>query len=374
MHVKPDRLINERILISDQKLFGKSPKIIGKDEMFQLSGDQQRKFLDYFNDPNNQKIAPHWRVYNYLQRIVSEFNYQGNTYTAEESIRNSSGNCLSLAIITTALARLADIKTGYQLIDDVPVFERSGQVVFKGVHVRSLLYNSKNDSAKKNEFNRSILMVDYFPSGNERFIKYISDPEFIAMYYRNKAAESIAARDYATAYWLTRKSLEFEPDNGQAINMMAIVHRQAKDEAVAEQIYKYGIDRAEDKLSLLKNYRVLLLDQGRTDEAERISMEIEKYRDPSPFTVLQMANAAYNDGDYSTAITYYHKAIDLAPYLHEGFFGLAKTYYKLGSLDAAKHNMQEAVNRAIKSSTRSLYQAKLAALSQSRRAVHQPFF
>jgi len=368
--VKPDRPVDDRILFSNQDLFGKQPPIISKDQIFQLTADQQREFLSYFNDPENQSIATHWRIYYYLQQIVSNFNYQDDTYTAEEAIRLAGGNCLSLAIITTALARLVNVDVGYQLVDDIPVYERSGKVIFKGIHVRSLLNFMEHTSSKSEiSFIRSYLKVDYISSGNERLIKDITEPEFIAMYYRNKAADAIAAGDYPKAYWLTRTSLEFEPDNSQAINMMAIVHRQAKDDGAAERVYQYGIARAQDKLTLLKNYRVLLLDQGRDKEAKQISREIEKYADPSPFTMIQLANAAYDNGDYVTAITYYHKATELAPYLHEGYFGLAKSYYKMGYIDAAKHNMQEAVDRSLKSSTRSLYQAKLTALSQKKQ-VH----
>ena len=371
-NVKPAQT-DDSILFADHNLFGNKPKIVDQDEIFQLSEDQQRKFLDYFNDPVNQNISPHWRVFNYLKKIVSEFNYQGDTYTAEQAIRLSGGNCLSLAIVTTALARLVNVDTGYQLIDDVPVYERSGQVIFKGMHVRSLLYHTDNqneDDNGKYEFNRSILLVDYFPSGNERFIKDITKEEFVAMYYRNKAADAIAAGDYSMAYWLASASLKFEPDSGQAINMMAVIHRRVKDEVRAEQIYNYGLEHANDKLTLLKNYRILLLEQGRYEEAKQLSEKIAQYNDPSPFNMMNMANTAYNNGDYSSAITFYSKVVKLAPYLHEGYFGLAKSYYKLGYIDAAKRNMQEAVDHALKMSTKSLYQAKLMVLSQDKRSVH----
>lgn len=371
-NVKPTQT-DERILFADSNLFGKKPKIISQDEIFQLSADQQKQFLDYYNDPVNQNISPHWRVFNYLKRIVSEFNYQGDTYTAAEAIRDSGGNCLSLAIVTTALAHLVNVETGYQLIDDVPVYERSGQVVFKGVHVRSLLYHTDNENGNDKgnyQFNRSILLVDYFPSGKERFIKDISDTEFVAMYYRNKAADAIAAEDYARAYWLSNKSLELEPDNGQAINMMAVIHHRIKDEGMAEQIYQYGIEHAKDKLTLLKNYRILLLEQGRYEEAKQLTEKIAQYDDPSPFNMMTMANTAYNDGDYSSAITFYNKAVKLAPYLHEGYFGLAKSHYMLGHMDAAKRYMQEAADHALQTGTRSLYQAKLMVLSRDNRSIH----
>ena len=367
--VKQEPTVHEPILFTDHALFGKKPVTISEDEIFQLSDEQQRKFLKYFNNGNNQNIASHRRVYNYLKKIVSNFNYQGETYTAEEAIRSSSGNCLSLAIITTALARLAGVDIGYQLVDDFPVYEQRGQVIFKGVHVRSILYFTETDfSRPKIIFGRTYLKVDYFPSGNERFIKFITEPEYVAMYYRNKAAEAIAAKDYSTAYWLVNKSLEYVPDNAQAINMMAVIHHQANHDLRAEEIYKYGIEYTEDKLTLLKNYQILLNGQGRLEEANRLSEVIAGYEDPSPFNMMHIANEEYIKGNYSTAIHYYRKATELAPYLHEGYFGLAKSYYLLGNIGAAKSNMQHAMKNAFKMSTKSLYQSKLMVLSHNKQS------
>lgn len=365
-NVKQTQTGHEPMVFADHGLFGKKPYLISKDEIFQLSDEQIRDFLRYYNKWDNRNVAAHRRIYNYLKEIVSNFNYQGNTYTAEEAIRLSSGNCLSLAIITTALAHLVNVDTGYQLVDDTPVYEQQGQVVFKGVHIRSILYYTETDrsESKHTVLGRSSLKVDYFPSGNERFIKYITENEYVAMYYRNKAAEAIAKGNYSTAYWLVKKSLEYAPDSADAINLMAVIHRQANDLLRAEKIYQYGIKYADDKLSLLKNYKILLYQQERYDEAQRISEQIDRYDDPSPFNMMRIAREAYNNGDYSTAIRYFRKATELAPYLHEGYFGLAISYYQLGDIRAAKTYMHSAAEHAFKMSKKSLYQAKLMMLSK----------
>lgn len=355
------------MVFTDHSLFGKKPEIISEDEIFQLSPGQEKEFLRYYYNGNNRNVAAHRRVYDYLKQIVSDFNYQGNTYTAEEAIRLSSGNCLSLAIITTALARVAHVIIAYQLVDDVPVYELKGQVVFKGVHIRSILYHTDTDlNSPKYTIGRTYLKVDYFPSGNERFIKFIPESNFVAMYYRNKAAEAIAKGDVSTAYWLVKASLEYEPDSSQAINMMAIIHRHVNADLRAEEIYKYGIKYAKDKLTLLKNYRILLREQGRYDEVNQISEKIENYDDPSPFNMMQLAGEEYNNGNYSRAIHLYRKATEIAPYLHEGYFGLAKSYYQLGNIVAAERNLRYAEEHAFKMSTKSLYQAKLMVLTHNR--------
>ena len=125
-----------------------------------------------------------------------------------------------------------------------------------------------------------------------------------------------------------------------------------------------------DKLSLLKNYRILLAEQGRYDEVKQISQEIARYDDPSPFTIIQKADEAYNNGNYSLAILYYKKATVLAPYLHEGYFGLSKSYYQLGKLDDAERNMKKAMEHAINTTTKSIYKAKLMVLAKNKQLEH----
>lgn len=57
-------------------------------------------------------------------------------------------------------------------------------------------------------------------------------------------------------------------------NTVAIVHRRASDMEKAEEIYRYGIEQLDDKVSLLRNYRVLLEQQGRSDEVARINKRL----------------------------------------------------------------------------------------------------
>lgn len=357
----------EPITFTDHKLFGERPEILSENEIFKLSDKQREDFLYYFNSHNKNDIPPYKLVYNYLQKLVSGFNYQGNTYTAEEALRLSGGNCLSLAIITTALARLAKVDIAYQLVDDLPVFEKKGKLIFKGVHIRSVLYDAKTENDEiKNFLGRPYLKIDYFPSGNERFVRFISEPEYIAMYFRNMAAEAMVEGDYSRAYWLVRTSQQYQLESAAAINMMAVIHYRVNNPARAEQIYEYGIRHADDKLSLLKNYRIMLNQMGRYNKAEEISAEIARLDDPSPFHWMQLARGAYDDGNYSDAIRYYMKVNEIAPYLHEGHFGLAKSYYQTGRYRAAEREMRQAMEHAFKSSTKSLYQAKLMMLSELR--------
>ena len=348
----------------ESDLFGESPGIASITDIHQLSDEQKKAFQTWFDDPLKQETPAHQRVYDYLESITMDFGYQGETYAAEEALRESTGNCLSLAILTTALAKQAGVETGYQLVDSAPVFESQENVVFRGQHVRTKLFNPvQNLEEGELVLLRGGLLVDYFPDDWDRFVSNLSESEYHAMYFNNLASEAIDRKDFNSAYWLLRKVLELTPENAGAINSMAVVYRHAGNVEKSEEIYKYGIEHLPNKVSLLRNYRELLMDQNRIDEAEEINTALAKLGESSPFDWLHAGHDAYNNGDYRDAVSYYKKAVEIAPYLHESYAGMAKAYYMLGYKSSAKREFQNAQKMSYQKSINSLYQAKLMALA-----------
>jgi tetratricopeptide (TPR) repeat protein len=349
----------------DSTRFGLRPEIPTPEELHQLTPEQEADFLTYFNHPSRAAVTPHRRLFQYLENLVGEFQYDPDTRSATDVLLYRGGNCLSLAIVTTALAQLADIAVGYQLMADQPVFEYQGSVVIKGVHISTLLYNPEWLAvAGTTEALRLSpgMRIDYFPELRGRFLANIDNSGYLAQYYDNIASGAIARGDYATAYWYLLEALNHVPDHGASLNMLAVVNRHAGDLATAEGIYRYGIAHADDKLSLLKNYHTLLTTSGRGAEAEEIQSQLDTMNDPSPLHWLQLARASHEAGDWNSAIRYYQRVLRLAPYMHEVQLGLALSYYAAGELNQAENALQEAVKQANRVSTRNLYKAKLLSL------------
>lgn len=364
-HVTPPAVSVREVPVFGYARFGEPPDIISPEEIFRLSSEQQADFMAYFNRPTRRDTPAFERVYSYLQDITMDFHYQGETFTAEQALSNTSGNCLSLAILTTALAKLADVETGYQLVDTAPVFESHGNIVYKGQHVRTKLFPPVAEDTEGLFFvRRSGVLIDYFPTEGTRFVGNISENEYIAMFYNNLASEAIAREDYERAFWLLVKTLELTPDDPGALNSMAVIHRRVGDVEAAEQIYLYGIAYLDDKVSLLRNYRVLLEQQGRHDEVTDINRKLAQIEAPNPFDWMHAGHAAFSEGDFQDALRFYRKAAKIAPYLHESYAGMAKAYYMIGDHKGAEMAFQNAVERSQRLSTRSMYEAKLVALSR----------
>ena len=346
--------------------FGDQLQFDLEDQILALSPEQKKHFMDYYNRHSNNKKPGHQRLYEYLQDFGEDFNYDNFTSDAESTLANSTGNCMSLAVLTTALARTADIDIKYQLVNRVPIFQEYGSVVFNAQHIRSIIYEPKPELNSGVMVWRSKAIIDYYPSNNTFVNGFVSDSEFIAMYYRNLAAEALAKDENNRAFWLLKRSLELEPESAEAINSLAVIHRRIGEYSKAEELYKYGIKNAFNKIVLLKNYRVLLLTQNRNEDANRVAKELENLEDLNPFNWLLAANEAFDEQDYSVAIKLYKKSIDLAPYLHQGHFGIAKSEYQQGNLRASRLALEEALEQAFDRGSKSIYEAKLAVLSRER--------
>jgi Tfp pilus assembly protein PilF len=352
------------LTFADAAFYGERPAIPREEELLWLTAAQQAAFLAFLNDPALQTQPVNARVFAYLEQFTAGFNYQGDTLSASDGFARNAGNCMSLALMTTALADLAGIHIGYQLLDDVPVFEYRGTIVQKGYHVRSILYDNKERARLEDGvfvYNAGI-KVDYFKSEQERFVANLSRAAFIAMYYSNIASDAIAAQDYNKAYWYARESLVHAPQNPAAINMLAVISNRKGDAGRAEALYLFGIAHADEKLSLLKNYHGLLQSQGRQEEALQIATQLERMDDPSPFHWVQLARTATDAKEFEAAIRYYRRALELAPYMHEAYLELAKSQHEAGLHNAAISSLSKALENVYRPGTRKLYKAKLYSL------------
>jgi hypothetical protein len=346
-------------------LFGEQSSVISTAEVHELSDDQRLAFQRYFRDSRNQDTAPHKRVADYLESITGGFHYRGETYTASEALEHSAGDCLALAILTTGLARLANVEVEYQLIDSVPVFESRGNHIRRTLHVRSLLIDPDWEAPEGYlVLSRPGISIDYFPTDFSRFVRNIDESDYFAMYYRNIAADAIEDENLSNAYWLLLESLDLSPASPESLNMLAIVFDRAGDKGKSEEIYKYGIRHSQRRVSLLRNYGIFLRREGRAAEAEHIETLLAELSEPNPFDWIYAGQQAYSDGEFGRAISLFGKSVQSAPYLHEGHFGLAKAYYRLGDLKKAEQELEQALTNATATATRKMYSAKLDALSK----------
>lgn len=338
-------------------------EVVAPQDIFYLTDAQTKDFLNYYHAPANAAEGGHKRLYNYLENILSNFNYKGETYTSTEALENLSGNCLSLAILTTSLAKLVDIEVRYQRVNAAPIYQRFHNVMTLSSHVRTHVYEPYYE-VKEHELVliKSKLVIDYFPQNGNVGGDIISYEDFVSMYYQNLAGDALVKEDYATAYSMLAAAMNVNDKNAETLNTLAVIHKALGNTDIAEAIYRYVLMHDSASVNVLSNYIVLLESQNRTSELSQIQQQLDSVKDDNPYRWFDIANRQYAKQNYSIALKYFKRSIEVAPYLHEGYFGLAKTYHKIGLPKQAKESMQKAAKLAHTPEEEYLYQAKLRVL------------
>jgi len=358
--------VEEQFPVLIDALFGEPIVVEQPDEILKLSSEQIIDFDKYANKFGNREFKSHEKVFRYLQDISPDFKYKDVTYTADHTLETKTGNCMSLAVLTAALANYSDVKIEYQLVNRLPIYQESGGIVFNARHIKTALFEPVMDANMGIQIFRGYAVVDYYPSRFNYVDGIVSEDGFFAMYYRNRSAEELAAGEYKRSYYYLLESLKYEPEHEEAINNLAVLHRRIGEEKKAEDLYLYGIKHAKNKLSLLRNYKAMLSLQGRIDEVAVVQSKLDQYDDENPFEWVKAGNDAFDQKDYVIAKTFFEKAAEKAPYLHQAHYGVAKVEYMLGNPRATKNALDKALKEAFDEESKTVYEAKLEALSRER--------
>lgn len=332
-------------------------------QIVELSPEQQQHFLRYFNDPVRAEVPRHRRLFQYIDRLYVNFNYLGKTFDAETAMREQSGNCMSLAILTTALAELVGLDVGYQRVNVAPVYQRYASVMTLSTHVRTHLYADAVEEDDEIVVLRARIIIDYYPQRSNIRGEMIDAPAFFSMYYRNLASDALIYGRYNEAYEFMRYALTIAPYDPENLNTMAVTLNKlgAADKALA--VYAYATGTAETSLNVISNYADLLETVDKQEQAAQVRLQMRRANDDNPYRWLDNANRAINEGKYFLARTLLNKALERAPYLHEAYFSLAKSYYLSDEHEKADEALQTAAKLAYLPETERLYEAKRAVLS-----------
>jgi Flp pilus assembly protein TadD len=332
------------------------------DDIFYLTDESKQHFLSFYNAPENQAVAGHKRLAQYLDVFLSGFTYRGDTYNADLASTEQAGNCLSLAILTKAYASLVGLKVEYRKVNSAPVYSRENGIMSISSHVQTHVHGPSQTNKNKFNFSFSKVIIDYFPSPRGVKGGVVSDDDFVSMYYQNLAAKALIGKDLDLAYSLLAAAIQLSPNNIETLNTLAVLHKRFGKYEQAESIYKYILEHTKGSVSVLSNYVILLQESNRNEEValyEDMYLEIE---DDNPFNWHDLANQAYGRENYRKALYLFKKSADMAPYLHENFFGQAKTYFQLGNKSKANKALQRASELAYTKSDEKLYSAKLHTL------------
>ena len=333
---------------------------LNKEDIFFLTQEQQEEFSILFDKKIVKGYEPHKALSEVLKERLTNFTYYGETYDATTTIRLNKGNCMSLAVLTTAYAKYLGLDFSYRKVSTLPIYTKKDDVILSSSHVQTLIYDPSFIADKDAfYFFNPAVVIDYFPSNSNRTGQMFSYETFLAMYYKNIAADALTEKDLNKSFLYANKAYKYDPENIEVINLLAVIHRRTGDLKTAEAIYKAGIDKGEDSIALLSNYIMLLKSQQRTEEVNTLQNKLNKLDDPDPYQWLGEAYTAQKIGKSRQAEFYFKKALKKAPYLNQAYMGLYKIYVKQDKLDKAQAMLIKALEWTYELDERKLYKYKL---------------
>lgn len=335
-------------------------KLTTQAELFTLSESQQQTFLNYYHKKLAEGEAAHEIVSDYLFKYISNFSYYGKTYTASQALELGKGNCMSLAVLTVALAQLVDLEFDFREVNTMPIFEKHGNLLLSSTHVQTRLFDPLYiPSQDQVLIFRPGIVIDYFPNKGNIKSRYLAFQEFISMYYQNIAADALVAGNLNLAYINAKAAYEYDNKSIRAHNLLALVHKRKGDVKTAESIYANVLKVEKENLSLINNYIVLLEHQQRIEEADALREHMASMDDKNPYSWLEQAYVFEKQGRHYQAIKHYTKAINMAPYIASAYLGLYKSQMAVGHLGQAKRTLELGIEWAYEKSERQMFKYKM---------------
>jgi tetratricopeptide (TPR) repeat protein len=285
------------------------------------------------------------------------------TRNARETFEARSGNCLSLVIMTAALAHELGLQVRYQEVLGEASWSRSGDMYFVAGHVNLVLGQRLGDNP--NDYDaKGMMVIDFLPSGDVAGYRTreISEATVLAMYMNNRAAETMSQGQLDQAYWWARAALLQDPSFSGAYNTLGVIQFRHGDLAQARRTLAHALMRAPDNTLLLSNLAQVLEASGLPDEALPLRRRLLALQPQPPFHYFNLGKAAMQQNDYVKAIQLFSREIARDPYYHEFHFWLAQAYARLGQLAQADRQLELAMDNSTTRGEHGLYAAKLQRL------------
>ncbi len=335
------------------------------DEVFELSDEA----LTYLDTNINIYEDPHERIDVLVEDLFTQTDLKllyvsdANT-TAAKTFETKSANCLSMSIMAYSLAKEADLEVQFQEVK-IPEYwtNREGFSLLNG-HINLRMAPPLEGNVIY--FNRAGITVDFDPlSAKGRFNNIsITKSKVLAMYYNNKGADAFLRKSYDEAYAYFKASAITSPNFDDVWVNLGYLYKVRGDLNAAQETYKHALSINDNNYTGWENLAILLEGIGEKRAAQDIKLKVERKRFENPYYHLMLGDQEFNQGNWRDAIKYYQKAIKLDDRPHEFYFGLAKTYYKLGDIKRSTEYLRRAKRSSYLEQDKELYQGKLDLFSR----------
>ena len=356
----PERLFNDQLFLAPSERISASDvfkvseamtRFLSTDMASQLHArGQQQGFIDALYTKGQLRL---------------EYN-SAVTRNAAQTFAARSGNCLSLVIMTAALAKELGMPVRYQRVYVDDIWRRSGDVYFTVEHVNLGLGRRTIDGGFGHRDSDGVT-VDFLPSADLRYIRTetLEEQTIVAMYMNNRAAEAFSLGQLNDAYWWARAAIAQDPRFATSYNTLGVIYTRHGNPREAQKALATALEFQPDNTQAMSNLIPVLKDLGRGDEAKVLARKLDAMEPNPPFSFFDRGLTALRNKDFRAARDLFAKEVDRAPYNDEFHYWLAVAYVGLGENDEARRELDKAVEYSTPGKEHDLYAAKLARIRSS---------
>ncbi|MBX3698049.1 MAG: hypothetical protein KF811_09570 [Dokdonella sp.] len=289
------------------------------------------------------------------------------TRTAAQAFSARAGNCLSLAILTSALAKELELTVRYQMVYRGESWSRSDDTIYFDEHVNVTLIGEQPTGSRIRR-GTSEMTIDFLSQRDLRNLHFrvIAENTIVSMFMNNRAAETMAASDLDGAYWWARAAIEADPHYLPAKNTLGVIYHRHHDLQSAERLFRHILDIEPDNFIAMSNLVQSLRELGKTSEADRFERRMAEIKPYPPFYYFDLGMEAMEKRNFAAARSMFRREIQRQAYYDKLHYWLALASYELGDVRDARKHLGIAIETSTTRKDRESYVAELARLNSGR--------
>ena len=282
------------------------------------------------------------------------------TRTAAQAFAARSGNCLSLVMMTAAIAKEMGLSVRFQSVLGDDAWDRAGDLYVAIGHVNLTLSDRPTQSGF-GFITNDPMTIDFVPPHDTKALRtrVVTERTVVAMFLNNRAVESLARGQANDAYWWAREAIRIDPELLSAYITLGVVYRNQRHPELADQALLRVIEREPGNTKALSNRVLVLRDLGRPAEASALLARLDSLDPHPPYSYFNAGMTALRERRFDDARRLFGKEVDRAPYQSEFQFWLAITYLELHDKRQATTHLTRAMEVSTTRKDRELYAAKL---------------
>ena len=353
----------QREALFHDKLFGPATERIDAAEIFTAN----QAMRDYVRYEIAGLIEQKGRQQGLVDALYSsnklKLNYDAEkTRNAAEAFEARSGNCLSLVVMTAALAKELGLQVRYQRVFTDDAWSRVGDLQFASGHVNLTLGRRNNDPRPlSTAAERNALTIDFIPPPPDKAVRAysIGEETVVAMFMNNRAAEALSQGRVDDAYWWARAAIRHDPEFLAAYNTLGVIYNRHGQQAESRRVLAFILEQDPRNIVAISNLAIVLRGEGRTEEAQALTQRLASLQPNPPFHFYDQGRAAMRAGNYAAARDLFAREVERDPNYHEFQFWLGTAYLMLGDQAQARRHLSIAVENSTTRGDREIYAAKL---------------